>query len=82
MKNKRNLFIFFHLAEFQGVRIRFTTRHLVVFVLFCFVLLVGWLVVVVFFWGGGGLLLAAIEVRALNSIKALPIQKSAPCRHK
>ena len=81
MKNKRSLFIFFHLAEFQGVRIRFTTRHLMVFVLFCFVLLVGWLVVVVFFWGGG-LLLAAIEVRALNSIKALPIQKSAPCRHK
>ena len=45
MKNRRSLF-FLHLAEFQAVR-RLTTRHSVVFVLFCFVLLVGWLVVAV-----------------------------------
>ena len=51
---------------------------------FCFVLFrfVSWLVGCCCCCCFFGLLLAAIEVRALNSIKALPIQESALCRYK
>ena len=79
MKNKRSLFFLSTSRNFREFLLDspLATRwFLSVFVLFCFV---SRLVGCFFFFG---LLLAAIEVRALNSIKALPIQESAPCRYK
>ena len=79
MKNKRSLFFLStsrNSREFVLDSPLATRWFFSVFVLFCFVTrLVGCF----FFFG---LLLAAIEVRASNSIKALPIQESAPCRYK
>ena len=79
MKNKRSLFFLstsWNFREFVLDSPLATRWFLSVFVLFCFV---SRLVGCFFFFG---LLLAAIEVRASNSIKALPIQESAPCRYK